>query len=173
MQNKMNNVAITEEEILVAELDLLGIGYLSRQSSYQARHVRAPEALLTDLVRQPHARVRNAVIAVLLARPAYAEALPAALARLSSRERFTLQALYMAAVLLQQEHADGLRTLVGARWRWLPDTLSQDLGVPREGAPRERLRMLDRELRRGTRTMVNWMGTYEQVVQKLIRTWDG
>jgi hypothetical protein len=164
--------AITEEEILVAELDLLGIGYLSRQSSYQASHVRAPEALLADLVRQPHARVRNAVIAVLLSRPAYAKALPAALRRLSPRERFTLQALYIAAVLLQQAYADDLRPLVGARWRWLPDTLSQDLGVSSEGAPRERLRMLDRELRRRTRTMVNWMGTYEQVVQKLIRTWE-
>ncbi len=58
----------TEEE-LVAELDLLGIRYLSRQSSYRASQVRPPEALLADLVRQPSARVRAAVIAVLLAHP--------------------------------------------------------------------------------------------------------
>lgn len=164
--------AITEEEELVAELDLLGIRYLSRQSSYQANQVRPPEILLADLVRQPHARVRAAVIAVLLSRPEYAEAVPAALKRLSSQDHLILQSFYIAAVLLQREHADRLRPLAGERWRWLPDLLSKELGLPVEGTPRERLRLLDRELRHRTQAAVNWMGTYEQVVQKLIRDWE-
>ncbi len=46
--------------------------------------------------------------------------------------------------------------------------LSEELGLPVEGAPRERLRLLDRELRRRTQAAVNWMGTYTQVVQKAL-----
>jgi len=171
MKDKSKHTVVTEEEVLVAELDLLGIRYLSRQSSYQANQVRSPEILLADLVQQPHARVRAAVIAVLLSHPEYAEVVPAALSRLSSRDRLTLQSLYTAAVLLQQEYADRLRPLVRERWRWLPDLLSKELGLPAEGSPRERLRLLDHELRHRTRAVVNWMGTYEQVAQKLIHAW--
>lgn len=160
-----------EEERLVAELELLGIRYLSRQTSFEASGVRAPESLLIDLVQQPHARVRAAVIAVLLSHPDYAQAVPAALRQLSSRDRLTLQSLYTAAVLLQREHADRLRPVVGDRWRWLPDTLSEELGLLPVGSPRERLRSLDREMRRRTGASVNWMGTYEQVVEKLMRDW--
>ena len=162
----------TEEEKLVAELSLLGIRYLSRQSAYQAQQVRPPERLLADLVRQPHARVRAAVIAVLLAHPEYARSMPAALQRLAHSERLLLQAAYMAAVLLQQEHTDLLRPMLGERWQWLPDLASEALGLPNEGGPRERLRVLDQELRRRTQIRVNWMGTYEQVVQKLLRDWE-
>ncbi len=168
-----SNTTITEEEKLVAELSLLGIRYLSRQSRYQANRVRSPEALLADLVQQPSARVRAAVIAVLLSRPGYAEGVPAALERLSSRDRLTLQSFYVAAVLLQQEYADRLRPFAGEHWQWLPDFLSEELGLPVEGAPRERLKLLDRELRRRTQTAVNWVGTYEQVVQKLLGDWEG
>jgi hypothetical protein len=150
MEDEPKHRVVTEEEELVAELDLLGIRYLSRQSSYQANQVRSPENLLVS-------------------HPDYAEAVPAALRRLSSRDCLTLQSFYTAAVLLQQEYADRLRPLVGGCRRWLPDLLSKELGLPTEGAPRERLRLLDRELRHRTQAAVNWMGTYEQVVQKLIR----
>ena len=167
-----SNVIITTEEELVAELSLLGIRYLSRQSGYQAKRVRSPEALLADLVQQPSARVRAAVIAVLLSRPKYAESVPSALERLSSRERLTLQSFYVAAVLLQREYADRLKPLAGEHWQWLPDLLSKELGLPVEGSPRERLRLLDRELRHRTQAAVNWMGTYEQVVQKLLGDWE-
>ena len=54
-----------EEERVVAELELLGIRYLSRYTSDRAERVRSPDILLADLVQQPSARVRAAVIAVL------------------------------------------------------------------------------------------------------------
>ncbi len=164
--------AVAEEEELVAELGLLGIRYLSRQSSYQASQVRSPERLLADLVRQPHARVRTAVIALLLSHPEYAEAVPAALRQLGPRDRLTLQALYTAAVLLQREYVDRLRPVVGERWRWLPDLLSDELGLPAVGLPREKLELLDLEMRYRTGAMVNWTGTYEAVVETLIRDWE-
>jgi hypothetical protein len=67
--------------------------------------------LLADLVRQPSGRVRAAVIAVFLSHPEYADAVLAALMRL------TLQSFYLAAVLLQQEHAPRLRPFLASRWR--------------------------------------------------------
>jgi hypothetical protein len=169
MEEKSETAFISEEEALVAELDLLGIRYLSRQSSYRATQARPPARLLADLVRQRRARVRGAVIALLLCHPEWAEAVPAALRQLGSRDRLTLRSLYTAAVLLQREYVDRLRPLVGPGWRWLPDTLSDELGLPAAGAPRERLMRLDREMRRRTGAMINWIGTYEQVVHKLIR----
>ena len=163
----------TEEE-LVAELELLGVRYLSRQSSYRASGVRPPEALLADLVRQPSARVRAAVIAVLLAHPEYAAAVPEALEQLRPEERLTLQSFYAAAVLLQQEHADRLRAFLGARWRPLPDLreATPQINLPDHGTPSERLAWLGREHQRWSGMMVNWTGSYEQVARRLLRRWD-
>jgi len=171
----MSNVllgTLTEEEALVAELEALGIRYLSRQTAYQADSVRPAERLLADLVRQPSARVRAAVIAVLLSHPAYANAMPDALKRLQPVEQLTLRVFYTAAVLLQQEHAERLRPFVAARWQWLPDMFSAELGLPAEGTPRERLAALGREHQRRTRAQINWVGTYENVAQRLLRRWE-
>ncbi len=57
----------------------------------------------------------------------------------------------------------------GERWRWLPDLLSDALGLPAVGAPRERLELLDLEMLYRTGATVNWTGTYEAVVERLIR----
>ena len=159
-----------EEEQLVAELELLGIRYLSRCTPDRAQSVREPDALLADLVRQPSARVRNAVIAVLLSHPGYADALPAALERLRPAERRTLRLFYTAAVLLQQEHAERLQSFVtGQR---LPDRFAADLGLPPAASPRERLLALGRRHRQQTQTVVNWVGTYESVARRLLRSWE-
>lgn len=168
-ERRRRAAALAAEEELVAELDLLGIRYLSRQSSYLADEVRPPERLLADLVRQPHARVRAAVIPLLLSHPEYAEAVPTVLKQLPSHDRLTLQSLYTAAVFLQREHADRLRPLVRQSWRWLPDLLSDELGLPTMGTPREKLRLLDLEMRYRTGVRVNWMGTYEAAAEKFIR----
>ncbi len=51
------------EERLVAELEQLGVRYLSRLTNEKARRVRTPHKLLADLVQQPSSRVRAALIA--------------------------------------------------------------------------------------------------------------
>jgi len=172
MMNQPKPQVPTEEEKLVAELDLLGIRYLSRQSSYRAKRIRGPELLLTDLIRQPSARVRTAVISVLLAHPQYAQAIPAALKRLRPADRLTLQLLYTAAVLLQQEYADQLLPFVTARQQRLPDLFSAEFGLPLEGPPRERLDLLGRVHRQRTGAAVNWPGTYDNAARHLLRRWE-
>ena len=158
------------EEQLVAELELLGIRYLSRQTSEQAERVRPPAALLADLVGQPSGRVRAAVIAVLLARPHYAEAIPDALERLPPVERQTLLFFYTAAVLLQQLYAARLRPHVA--WRPLPDQFAVDLNLPPTATALQRLAALGRRHRQRTGIAANWTGTYENVARCLLRSWE-
>lgn len=166
--------ALTGEENLVAELSLLGIRYLSHQTPLQASGVRPAEMLLADLVRQPSARVRAAVIAVLLSHPEYAEAVPAALRRLPPAARLTLQSFYVAAMLLQQQHAHRLRPFLATRWQPLPELPEAlvEFDLPAGGTPGERLVALGREHRRRGRAAVNWVGTYEQVASQLLRQWE-
>jgi hypothetical protein len=159
-----------EEERLVAELELLGIRYLSRQTPEHAASVRPPADLLAGLIRQPSARVRTAVIAVLLSHPDLAEVLPAALERLSPPEQQTLLFFYTAAVLLQQQYAPQLQSYVG--WQPLPDRFAVDLGLPSSIPIRERLVALGQRQRQQTGKTVNWTGTYEQVVRHLLRSWE-
>ncbi len=170
MQSVQLAEATRAEERLVAELELLGIHYLSRLTSERAQSVRPPAALLADLVQQPSARVRAAVIAVLLLHPHFARAMPAALSRLPLDDQVTLQLFYTAARLLQQEHAEQLRPL--APGRRLPKRYAADLGLPGAAPVREQLAALAERHRQATRSELNWAGTYESVARSLVRSWE-
>ena len=159
-----------EEERIVAELEVLGIRYLSRQTPERAEHIRLPAELLADLVRQPSGRVRAAVIAVLLSHPEYAEAIPAALERLLPTERQTLLFYYTAAVLLQQQYAARLRRYVTLKP--LPDRFAVDLDLPSAATIGEKLAALGRRHRQQTGKVVNWAGTCENVARRLLRSWE-
>jgi hypothetical protein len=160
---------LAAEDRIVAELERLGIRYLSRENGGALSQLRPPATLLADLLRQPSARVREAVIAVLLLHPTYAKAVPAALAQLPASEQWVLRFYFTASVLLQRQYADLLRPHVTEPWRWLPDLFSRELGVPGQGAPRERLERLGAAHRAHTGSVVNWTGTYENAARKLIR----
>lgn len=159
-----------EEERIVAELELLGIRYLSRRTPTRAERVRPPDVLLADLVRQPSARVRAAVIAVLLARPEYAEIIPDTLERLRPSEQWTLRFFYTAAVLLQRKHAERLPLPV--RGKWLPNRFADELALPTCATIGEQLVALGQKHQQQTHTVINWLGTYENVVHHLLRSWE-
>jgi len=163
---------LASEDRIVAELERLNIRYLSRQGGDTGSQMRPPAQLLADLMRQPSARVREAVIAVLLAHPAFAQAIPAALTQLSPSEQSALRFFYCAAMLLQRQYVDALRPHLAERWEWLPDLFSQELGLGTQGTPQERLRRLGAVHRIQSRATVNWTGTYDNVARKLVRRWN-
>lgn len=163
---------MTAEDQIVVELERLNIRYLSRRGGDPGSQMRPPAELLADLMRQPSARVREAVIAVLLAHPAYAQAVPAALAQLSLPEQLALRFFYSASVLLQRQYADVLRPYFAERWQWLPDLFSQELGIATQGTPQERLGRVGAAHRAYTRSAINWTGTYDHVARKLLRRWS-
>lgn len=160
------------EERLVAELEILGVGYLSRQSAVQVRQMRAPQQLLADLVRQPSSRVRTAVIAVLLARPGLSREVPRAVAHLEADEQLTLKLFYTAAVALQKKHAGRLQPFLGKRWEWLPDYYSAEFHLDIHQLPDEFLRALGAVHCQQTGVILNWTGTYENVAHHLLHRWE-
>jgi hypothetical protein len=165
---KRNSTSVrTDEDRLVAELELLGITYLSRHAPTAVDSVRAPHELLSDLIRQPSARVRGALIAVLLLHPDLVTAVPAAMSRLSQAEQTTLRILYTASVILQAKYADRLQ-IIAPSTRPLPDLFSLGLGLLRNGSPDEQLSALGHIHRHLSGSTVNWAGTYDNVAQHLV-----
>jgi hypothetical protein len=160
--------ALQAEERLVAELELLGVAYLTRQTSDRADATRPPERLLADLVQQPSARVRAAVIAVLLLHPGYARAMPGALARLPEGPRLTLRMFYTAARLLQRAHAADLQSIAPARR--LPKRYAVDLGLLDAAPEEEQLAALAERHGRASKAALNRRGTYESVVRNMARS---
>lgn len=156
-----------DEDRLVAELELLGITYLSRNGSTSVDSMRAPHELLSDLIRQPSARVRGATIAVLLLHPDLATAVPAAMSRLLQADQVTLQVFYTASVILQVKYADRLQ-IIAPSTRPLPDLFSLGLGLSRSGSPDEQLSALGQIHHRLSGSAVNWAGTYDNVAQHLL-----
>lgn len=163
--------SLETEERLVAELERVGVRYLSRQTDLQARRVRAPSRLLADLVQQPSSRVRAASIALLLAHPSYAQHIPAALERLAPNPALTLKFFYTAAVALQRQYAGCLQSHIGPGWRWLPDLFSAELGLP-PSTPDAQLKALARHHRQATGVTLNWEGTYDSAARNLLRRWE-
>jgi hypothetical protein len=161
--------SLAAEDRIVAELEHLGICYLSREGGDTDLEPRPPAILLADLMRQPSARVREAVIALLLLHPAYAQAVPAALTLLPASEQLVLRFFFTASVFLQREYAGLLRSYLPGPWLWLPDLFSRELGISASGGPKERLARLGDAHRRRTGSIANWAGTYENVVDKLTR----
>lgn len=165
---KRNSTLVrNDEDRLVAELEQLGITYLSRREPTSVDSVRAPHELLSDLIRQPNARVRGAAIAVLLLHPDFATAVPAAISDLSQADQMTLRIFYTAAVILQVKYAGRLQ-IIAPSTRPLPDLFSVTLGVLRSGSPDEQLSALGRIHQRLSGSAVNWAGTYDNIAQHLV-----
>jgi hypothetical protein len=160
---------LTQEESLVAELNLLGIRYLSRQTPYSANRVRSGKRLLVDLIRQTSSRVRTAVISVFLVHPEYVHALPLAVQELDNSEQLTLKLFYTAAVLLQRKYVQRLEPFLSGRWQWLPDLYSKELGLPAGLKTDDQLTLLGIIHQEKLGSHLNWTGTYENTVQHLIR----
>ena len=164
----------TEDRVL-AELDALGISYLLLRVPVADGHViapRPPAELLAHIVQQPSARVRAALVPLLLARPGYASGARAAATSLAGVARIALMAFYTAAVCLQQELAPALSARLGADWRAMPDLFADDLGLRTEIGPGGRLGEVARRHALLTGQYLNWEGTYRDAASRLLRQWD-
>lgn len=161
-----------QEEQLVATLETLGVRYISRLTTVKASQLGSPAIFLAKLIQQPGSRVRNATIAVLLAQPDLSQAIPAALEILNPDEQMILKFLYTAAVVLQKKYAERLRPYLSDRWLWLPDLFSIELGLLVNQPPEEQLRALGSAHRQYTGVVLNWSGTYENVIHHLLRRWE-
>jgi len=166
------NTKLSPEEKLVAELELMGIRYLSRQTTHTAKSVRPYHALFADLIRQPNSRIRTAFIAVLLAHPEVAQEIQLSIKLLNPSEQVILKILYTAAVILQKEYARSITKYQGKNWLWLPDLFSGELGLSNSLPPKEIIKTLAQKHSQHTNIYLNWEGTYRNVVDHLIHRWE-
>jgi hypothetical protein len=163
--------SIQDEDQVVAELEQLGVSYLSRQNDVLVSSLHKPEKFLACVVCQPSSRVRSALIALLLARPDYAQYARRAVKLLDGEQAQAFRLYYSAAVCLRQKYAGTLQAHLGGQWRKLPDLFSVELGVSGD-SPAVRLRSLARIHVQTSGEALNWAGTYENAAQHLILRWE-
>jgi hypothetical protein len=153
-----------KEEEIVAELQRLGVRYLSRGTSTAYNQTHPPEKLIAELTRQPSSRVRSALISLFLARPEYAAHVPGALTQINDVEGIRLRFFHTAAVFLQQKYRVNLDM-------FLPDLFSEEIGVSGESMD-NKLRDLGRKHQQVSGLHINWQGTYENAAKHLFRQWE-
>ncbi|MBI4672665.1 MAG: hypothetical protein HY741_13485 [Chloroflexi bacterium] len=157
---------IPSADELVGALDALDVPFLMGGVQNETALALSPAALLQGLASAPEARMRSALIPLLLRHPELAKEAQVASTRLTGQPRDTLELFYTAALLLQRKYAARLARLFGAQAA-LPDLYSQALHIDltdnveaslaRVGARHAELRGLN----------MNWVGGYEHAV----RTW--
>ncbi|MCL4506203.1 MAG: hypothetical protein M1434_10065 [Chloroflexi bacterium] len=104
----MSAILCTPDE-LVGALDALGVHFLSGGDSSPRARSLAPAELLAQLAAQPDARLRLAIIPLLLCRPEFASAAPTALEQLTEQRRQTFKLYYTAAAECVNDYATTLR----------------------------------------------------------------
>ena len=155
-------------EALTAELNNRGLHFIAGNTSPKETSTLSPGVLLAGLAEQGDARLRLAIIALLLYHPELARSIPDALALLGKHEQINLKLFYTAAVLLQQKYSQQLQRHV-RDWQPLPDLFSAELGLPTLGSPDTRLQALGEHHRQASNLAANWVGTYQYAVTRLLK----
>lgn len=158
---------ITSDE-LVGALDALGVPFLAGGIQTTRARALSNSGLLLGLARNPDARVRLAVILLLLLRPEYAEAIPGVAKQLRGDARLTFECYCTAAHWLQRKYQKPLTELVG-KLKPLPDWFSAELGLAKENDADCALEELGKRHQVLSHERLNWRGTYEHAVQALMK----
>ncbi len=154
-------------EHLVAELERLGVEFLRRSDLDQSYLSLEPASLLAGLAASLEARLRLALIPLLLWRPDYAKSVVEAASLLPADAFLYLRCYYTAAMLMQPEYADRLHRL-GARSERLPDLFSASLSLLNLSEPRQRLKMLAERQAELSGENINWLGTYRHAIDSFV-----
>lgn len=155
---------------IVLELHRLGIKHLSCSRDVRPVHL-APVSLVTALAGSPEARLRSALVPLILLRPDYAAAVPIAVERLSGQARLSLMCSYSAAVALQSEYRPRLAPLTDGN-QVLPELFAAELNVPPSGDTDERLATVAERQAQLSGEAINWCGTYRHAVDACLRFAD-
>lgn len=154
-------------EILTAALNSQGLHFVIGDTSPEISQPITPAELLAGLAEQSDARLRLAIVALLLFRPRLSAAIPVALELLSESGQMTLKLFFTAAVLLQQIHKQRLSHCTLDQ-QPLPDLFSVGLGISSVSSPEARLQALGECHRQVSNLAANWTGTYKYAAERLM-----
>jgi hypothetical protein len=163
-------VTLPSGDQVVLELHRLGIRHLSCSRDVRPVYL-APVSLVTALAGSPEARLRGALVPLLLLRPDYATAVPIVAERLSGQARVSLVCAHSAAIALQSEYGPRLALLsVGSQA--LPDLFASELKLPPLEGADERLATVAERQAQLSGEAINWRGTYRHAVDACLRFAD-
>jgi len=163
----MNINTIPSAEELVGTLNALDVPFLS--GGIKSTQKIVPAQLIAGLAMQPDARLRLALIPLLLSRPDLAPtAVLEANSYLSGVAAFNLKLFYTAALLLQETYQSKLDELLGQR-QTLPNLFGEKLAIAPTGSAETRLRELGERHKALIGVRANWVGTYHHGAKRLIK----
>lgn len=161
------SAATTDE--LVGALDSRGVPFLTGGRETPRALALSDADLLLGLACDSDARVRLAVIPLLLVHPSTSTAARQVAMQLQGDAQLTFQFYYTAAHWLQREHHEALASLLG-EVRQLPDLFSSELGLDASATePQRALDELSKRHQVQSREYLNWRGTYEHAAQCLVK----
>jgi hypothetical protein len=166
----MDTDRLTSDE-LVGALDALDVPFLVGGIQDEAARALTPAELMEGLAQSPEARVRSALIPLLLRHPEFAEAALLAAGHLQPPARYTLELSYTAALLLQRKYAERLSHLLGVQPD-LPDLFSKPLGIELPEDGEVSLQRLGQRHAQLTGLDLNWIATYEHAAKRLIKHFE-
>lgn len=157
---------------LAHALDVVDVPFVAGGSQSAAFRMPQPAVMLASLAACEEARLRLALIPLLLRHPEFALHARAALRQMTPAVQTGFKCYYTAAVLLQQKYQERLNALIGDT-EPLPDLFSAELGMLCCSIPDDDLRALADRQKALTGRAINWQGTYEHGAQRLLRTLEG
>ena len=152
---------------LIGELNRRGVKFVVGASDPKINNFISTIELLAGLAAHNDARIRLALIPVLLQHPEYGKDVPHALELLNDSRKLTFKLYYTAAHLLQLTYHHQLQDFLGT-YQVLPDYFSEELNIPKEGTSQDRLRQLAKSHREITNMSVNWFGTYQHAAKRVL-----
>lgn len=154
---------------LVDALNTLGVFFLQGDVGV-ARRI-GPAALLTALASSPEARLRMALIPLLLAHPEFAPEARAIALSLPAHQAIVLRCYYTAAYWLRAKYGNRLEAVCGPQPA-LPDLFGKELGIPEQSTPDNALHALAKHQQEQLGVSLNWLGTYEHAAQNWLRFYE-
>jgi hypothetical protein len=165
MQSKMQDQSIisTTDE-LVGALDALDVPFLMGGVQNETALTLSPATLFAGLAQAPEARVRSAIIPLLLRHPEFAPVLQLVASTLQGQAQYTLELFYTAAMLLQRKYEARLTRLFGAQ-PMLPDWFSKELEIDLDEDLEKVLAGLSARHAELRGLQLDWTVTYEHAAQ--------
>ncbi|MEW6083700.1 MAG: hypothetical protein AB1607_03800 [Chloroflexota bacterium] len=158
---------VTEDQ-LVSELWARDVPFLIGEQISPAPLLETT-TLIQSLAQSKEARIRMALIPLLLRHPEFfSEVRKADLTMSSQPSQLFLRFYYTAAFLLQKKYREQLLKIYGKQKR-LPDLFSSKLGVLLGDDPDEILANLAKRHQIMSGQHINWLETYEHSAERLVK----
>jgi hypothetical protein len=161
------DVGLLNANQLIIELDRLGVNFLQGETTAAITAPLTPANVIIQLVMSAEARLRLALIPLLLRHPEFADDIRWVVTQVPPAAQLVIKCYYTAAHLLQQKYQSRLEALFGDS-ALLPDLFTIELGLPNFSTPNQGLQVLAERHRSLSGRAINWLGTYEHGAQRLL-----